>query len=152
AVLLPQGFTAEPTAATTPLTEAERSTFEAELKPLQARLAELRHAPNISLDRWADADIFVKAVVWALDFGPVSDARSRGLVEFGLKRAHERVDSLAAGRLPWLNRRGRTARGFISAVDGSAQPYCVNVPKEYDPAKPMRLHVVLHGSTPATGI
>jgi dienelactone hydrolase len=149
---LSPAFAAKPDAAPEPLTEAERSAFLAELKPMQDQLDALRAAPNVSLDRWADAQIFVKGVVWALDFGPVADARSRGLVKYGLKRARERVDALAAGRQPWTERRGRTVRGFISAVDGSAQPYCVIVPKEYDPAKPMRLHVVLHGSTPATGI
>src|SRR5215510_1903120 len=87
-----QMFAAEPATVPVPLTDAERSVFLAELKPLQTQLAELRQAPNISPDRWADADIFVKAVVWALDFGPVTDDRSRGLVKFGLKRARERVD------------------------------------------------------------
>lgn len=152
AASLPQVFAAEPAPSAVPLTDAERSAFLAELKPLQNQLAELRQAPNMSLDRWADAEIFVKAVTWALDFGPVADDRSRGLVKFGLRRARERVDALAAGRHPWTDRRGRTARGFVSAVDGSAQPYCLVVPKEYDPAKPTRLHVVLHGSTAATGI
>jgi pimeloyl-ACP methyl ester carboxylesterase len=152
AVLLCKTPAAEPVVPPKPLTEAERAGFLAELHPLQVRLAELRKAPNMSLDRLADAQIFVKAVIWALDFGPVADANSRGLVKFGLKRARERVDALAAGRQPWKEARGRIARGFISAVDGSAQPYCVIVPKAYDPAKPMRLHVVLHGSTPATGI
>jgi hypothetical protein len=145
-------FAAKPDAAPVRLTKAERSAFLAELQPLQDRLTALRKAPNMSPDRWADAQIFLKGVVWALDFGPVADARSRGLVKFGLKRARERIDALAAGRQPWTERFGRSVRGFISAVDGSAQPYCVIVPKEYDPTKPMRLHVVLHGSTPATGI
>lgn len=149
---LSPAFAAMPEVAPVPLTEAERSAFRAELRPLQERLAALRKTPNLSPDRWADAEIFVKGVVWALDFGPVTDARSRGLVKFGLQRARERVDALAAGKQSWTERKGRSVRGFISAVDGSAQPYCVIVPKEYDPAKPMRLHVVLHGSTPATGI
>lgn len=138
--------------AAEPLTDSERTAILAELKPLQDRLAELRNAPNVSPDRWADAAIFVKGVVWALDFGPVEDDRSRGLVKFGLKRAKERIDALADGRHPWTERRGRCARGFISAVDGSVQPYCLVVPESYDAAKPMRLHVVLHGSTPAKGI
>jgi dienelactone hydrolase len=152
AALLCQAPAAEPVMPAKPLTDAERAAFLAKLRPLEDRLAELRKAPNMSLDRWADAEIFVKGVVWALDFGPVTDDRSRGLVKFGLKRAQERIDALAAGRQPWTQGRGRSVRGFISAIDGSAQPYCVIVPKEYDAAKPMRLHVVLHGSTPATGI
>lgn len=136
-----------------PLSEAERSAFLAELKPLQDRLAELRSVPTIAPDRWADARLFVKGVVWALDFGPISDANSRELVRKGLRRARERIESLASGRYPWMERRGRrSVRGFISEVDGSVQPYCLVVPVSYDPAKPMRLDVVLHGSTPATGI
>lgn len=142
---------AEPAAG--PLTEAERKVIVAELEPLQERLAKLRQAPNIKPDRWADAQIFVKGVVWALDFGPVADAPSRELVQKGLRRARERIDALAAGRQPWTETRGkRSVRGFISAVDGSVQPYCLVVPAGYDPARPMRLDVILHGSTAATGI
>jgi poly(3-hydroxybutyrate) depolymerase len=143
---------AKPDAGFKPLSDVERLAFRTELQPLQDQLAALRKSPDVSIDRWADAQVFVKGAVWALDFGPVADDRSRGLLAFGLRRAHERIDALAAGKHPWTERRGRTVRGFISAVDGSVQPYCVIVPKEYDPAKPMRLHVVLHGSTPATGI
>ena len=135
-----------------PLTEAEKVAFLAELKPLQDRLAALRNAPSVSRDRWADAQVFVKAVVWALDFGPINDSKSRELLKFGLQRARERVDALAAGRAPMGRTARPQARGFISEVDGSVQPYCLVVPKDYDPAQPMRLDVVLHGSTPATGI
>jgi poly(3-hydroxybutyrate) depolymerase len=135
-----------------PLTEAERKEILAELQPLQDRLAALRNSPNVKPDRWADAQIFVKGVVWALDFGPVNDAKSRELVQKGIRRARERIDVLVAGHQPWAERRGSSVRGFISAVDGSVQPYGLVVPGGYDPAKPMRLDVVLHGSTPATGI
>src|SRR3954469_14882543 len=71
AALLCQAPAAESVAPAKPLTEAERAAFLAELRPLQDRLAELRKAPNMSPDRWADAEIFVKGVIWALDFGPV---------------------------------------------------------------------------------
>lgn len=135
-----------------PLTESERKSLLAELQPLQDRLAALRSAPLVKPDRWADAQIFVKGVVWALDFGPVTDAKSRELVKKGLRRARERIDALAAGRQPWADRRGSSVRGFISGVDGSVQPFGLVVPESYDPAKPIRLDVVLHGSTPATGI
>ena len=81
AALLCQALAAEPVVPPKPLTEAERAAFLAELQPLQDRLAALRKAPNVSPDRWADAQIFVKGVVWALDFGPVADATSRGLVK-----------------------------------------------------------------------
>ena len=150
--LLSNVFAVEQNETPKPLTVTERAAYLAELQPLQDRLAALRKARNVSPDRWADAEIFLKGIVWALDFGPINDARSRGLVRFGLDRARERVEALAAGRHPWTERHGRTARGFISAVDGSAQPYCLIVPEGYDPTKPTRLHVNLHGSSNATGI
>ena len=135
-----------------PLSADERAAFLAELQPLQDRLAALRRAPNVSADRWADAQIFVKGVVWALDFGPVTDAMSRQLVWGGLGRARQRIEALSTGKAPWAERPGRSVRGFISAVDNSVQPYGLVIPAGYNPDKPIRLDVVLHGSTNATGI
>lgn len=135
-----------------PLSAGERSALLDELKPVQERLAALRADPSVSDDRWADAQIFVKGVVWAIDFGPVTDAAGRQLIRNGLGRASERVESLTAGKTPWRARQGRSVRGFVSAVDNSVQPYGLVVPAGYDPAKPIRLDVVLHGSTTRTGI
>ena len=135
-----------------PLTAGERAALLDELKPLQERLAALREDPSVSDDLWADAQIFVKGVVWAIDFGPVKDATGRRLIRDGLARARERVDSLSSGQTPWRARKGRSVRGFVSAVDDSVQPYGLVVPAGYDPDKPMRLDVVLHGSTTRTGI
>jgi putative ABC transport system substrate-binding protein len=89
-----------------PLTEAERKAILAELQPLQDRLAAMRTAPNVNLDRWADAQIFVKGVVWALDFGPVADAASRELVHKGLRRARERIDALFVAADSFFTSRG----------------------------------------------
>ncbi|MEN9576392.1 MAG: hypothetical protein RL514_4247 [Verrucomicrobiota bacterium] len=155
-LLLLPAFAAEPPApappAAGPLTEVERKAFLTALQPLQDRLAALRTAQNVNPDRWADAQIFLKGVVWALDFEPVADAKSRELVQKALHRARERIAALAAGKQPWADKRGRTVRGFISAVDGSVQPYGLVIPAGYDPARPIRLDVVLHGSRSATGI
>lgn len=148
--LSPVGLPADE--ALSPLSESERAALLAELQPLQEQLAALRQAPNVSPDRWADAQIFVKGVVWAIDFGPVTDAHSRELVRQGIVRARQRVEALRAGTAPWSERGGTSVRGFISAVDDSVQPYGLVIPAGYDSAKPMRLDVVLHGSTNATGI
>lgn len=135
-----------------PLSTGERLVLRDELRPLQEQLVALREDPSVSDDHWADAQIFVKGVVWAIDFGPVTDATGRQLIRNGLVRARERVESLNAGLTPWRTRKGRSVRGFVSAVDKTVQPYGLIVPAGYDPAKPMRLDVVLHGSTTRTGI
>jgi dienelactone hydrolase len=128
------------------LSESERKHVSAELAPLQQTLAILPCKEGITRDAWADANVFVKGVIWANDFGPVNDAHGRELIENGLRRAKERVDALAAGRQLWAKRKGAVARGFVSNVDGSTQPYGLIVPHGYDGTKPMRLDVVLHGS------
>ncbi|MFN0056413.1 MAG: prolyl oligopeptidase family serine peptidase, partial [Planctomycetales bacterium] len=135
-----------------PFTEPERMALLAQWQPLRDRLDALKDAPGVSTDRWADAHIFLKGVLWGIDFGPVTNAAGRGVLRQGLLRAQQRIEALAAGRSPWTLRRGRTVRGFVSAIDGSVQPYGLIVPTGYDPAQPIRLDVVLHGSTPATGI
>ena len=52
----------------------------------------------------------------------------------------------------WAQRKGKVLRGYLSAVDGSVQPYGVIIPAGYDGTKPMRLDVVLHGSSKPTGL
>ena len=51
------------------------------------------------------------------------------------------------GKRPWAEKKGRVVRGFVSAVDGSVQPYGLIVPARTTRATPMRLDVVLHGSS-----
>ena len=42
--------------------------------------------------------------------------------------------------------------GYTSRIDNSVQPYGLIVPKNYDASKPLRLDVVLHGSTRPVGM
>lgn len=132
--------------------DQERKSIDFERRALEKRLSALRDDPAVKPDHWADANVFIKGVVWALDFEPKLDAKAHDLLRKGLRRARERVEALEAGRQPWVDKRGRVVRGFISAVDGSTQPYGVILPAGYDPAKPGRLDVVLHGSRKSDGM
>jgi hypothetical protein len=69
-----------------------------------------------------------------------------------IARGTERVTALASNQSPWTTKKGKVVRGFVSAVDGSTQPYGVIIPKNYDGTKPMRLDVVLHGSSKPVGM
>src|SRR5947207_4553954 len=106
-------------AATDALTEAGRNAIRSELQQLQDRFIGLRKDPNVTSDHWADAQVFVKGITWALDFEPAIEGENRKLVQKALRRAHERLDALAAGRHPWAEKRAGVVRGFVSAVDGS---------------------------------
>ena len=103
-------------------------------------------------DLLADAAVFRKGVAWALRFEaklkPADVALIRKAIDHGLARAN----ALAAGTHAWTARKGKLVRGYVSAVDGSVQPFGVVVPRSYDPAKPIRLDVVLHGSSKPVGL
>jgi pimeloyl-ACP methyl ester carboxylesterase len=58
----------------------------------------------------------------------------------GIERAHQ----LQANQPQW-NQGKRQVHAYISEIDGAVLPYGVALPDNYDPAKPTRLYVWLHG-------
>src|SRR5207247_1090708 len=90
--------------------------------------------------------------VWALRYDTKFDAADVALIQKALKRGGQRAEALAAGKQPWQDKKGRLVRGYVSAVDGSTQPYGLILPANYDPSRPIRLDVVLHGSTKPVGM
>ena len=62
-----------------------------------------------------------------------------------LERGLPAPPRLQSGVPSWPKQKGRLSRGYISRIDGSIQPYGLVIPENYDPAKPSRLDVVLHG-------
>lgn len=101
-------------------------------------------APLSAAAQLTDADR--QAVQRVVDYEPTIDDKGRGQIEAALTAGEQRITHLEAGKHPWTAAPGRSLRGFRSAVDGSTQPYYVFVPPGYDPAKPIRLDVNLHGS------
>ncbi len=61
-----------------------------------------------------------------------------------LDQGIQRAKDLASGQSPW-NTGNSQIHAYYSAIDGSVQPYHVSLPANYDPAKPARLYVWLHG-------
>ncbi|MEZ0387193.1 MAG: prolyl oligopeptidase family serine peptidase, partial [Verrucomicrobium sp.] len=83
-------------------------------------------------ERAADADIFLKAVRYALEFGEWYDKKP----EDGVKKAKEqlaeaarRIEGLKKDETPWLDGPGSKVLGFYSQIDDSPQPYGVEVPE-----------------------
>jgi len=99
-----------------------------------------------------DADIFIKGATWALRFESKLGPNDVDLIKKSFNRAKQRLASIADSKRPWHDKRGKLVRGYVSAVDGSSQPYGLIVPANYDPTKPIRLDVVLHGSSKPTGL
>lgn len=125
-----------------PLTEAQREKFEQEIAELSVE------APYLG----ADQLIFLKGLTWALKYDREFVPADVALLEKAVRRAHERQGVQPDEVRNWPTRRGKLALGYHSKVDDSVQPYGLIVPKSYDPVKPSRLDVVLHGSTRPVGL
>ena len=97
----------------------------------------------------ADMGLFSAGVGNALSFDTAFSPSDIRLIERAVQRNTERAVSATA---PWTTKHGKVIRGYVSAIDGSVQPYGVIIPKNYDGAKPMRLDVVLHGSSKPVGM
>lgn len=100
----------------------------------------------------ADADVFAKGVTWALRYETSLTTNDVASIKKGLTRGLQRADLLLDANRPWSLRSGKVLRAYVSAVDGSTQPYGVIIPKNYDGTKPVRLDVVLHGSSKPVGM
>jgi dienelactone hydrolase len=138
-------FAADPAA----LSDDDRKQLETDLKDLDAQLDHLR--PEQARSR-ADAEVYAKGIAWALRYDTQFQPADAVLLKKALERGKERAAALGAGKHPWADRKGKVVRGFVSDVDGSVQPYGVIVPASYAPDKPMRLDVVLHGSSKPVGM
>ncbi len=132
-------------AAEAALSAEERGKMERGLNNLRERLA------RISGEN-ADAAVFAKGIAFALRYDEGMTAVDATLLKKALEFGNVRAAALEAGRQPWARKKGKVARAYLSAIDGSVQPYGVIVPKGYDPKKPTRLDVVLHGSSKPVGM
>jgi predicted esterase len=127
------------------LAPEERRALDAAERALRERLAVLPKGTDS-----ADAAVFLHVAEMADRLRLYTNAGQVTTVLRGLETGLRRCDSLAKGARPWATRPGRTLRGFVSAIDGSVQPYGVVLPAGFNPESrtPVRLDVVLHGRGP----
>ncbi|HRH98726.1 MAG TPA: prolyl oligopeptidase family serine peptidase [Prosthecobacter sp.] len=101
--------------------------------------------------RAADADIFIKAVRYALEFDEWYDKKPEDGVKKAaalLDEAKKRIESLKKNETPWMNGSGPKVLGFYSKIDDSPQPYGVEVPEGLEfgaGKKPVPMWIWLHG-------
>src|SRR5262245_31377240 len=136
---------------------ASRETLESRIVTLEDTLRRLRAEGASRSDSslsfhglLADVEIFVKGARWAWQYDSDGKATDAALIQKALVRGGDRAKEIS-GNPAWATKRGRVVRGYASSVDGSVQPYGLVIPRGYDPEKPIRLDVVLHGSTKPQG-
>jgi poly(3-hydroxybutyrate) depolymerase len=93
----------------------------------------------------ADVEVYAHAGRMLLEYPELFGTqaaidRAMETLESGVARAK----ALQAGQSPWTQGDSRIY-AYTSKIDGSVQPYHVSLPANYDPSKPVRLYVWLHG-------
>jgi len=100
---------------------------------------------NVSKDLVGDVEVYAKAGRMLLEFPELFGTQnaidhSMTVLDQGLERAHQ----LQEGQSPW-NSGKKQIHAYYSAIDGSVQPYAITLPEQYDPKRPTRLYVWMHG-------
>jgi len=99
------------------------------------------------LDLLPDVQVYHNAVRYALTYHEFFAAGEIRIARSLLKQGMERARQLGDGRAPWAMATGLVVRGYVSAIDGSVQPYGLVVPASYRPHTPdrYRLDAWFHG-------
>ncbi|CAN5206951.1 prolyl oligopeptidase family serine peptidase [soil metagenome] len=92
-----------------------------------------------------DAEIYLKAVRLALEFDEFYKDGDPEKAGRALDEAERRLGAVAGGQAPWAEASGKVVRGYRSAIDGSAQPYGLEIPAGLALSDPVPLYVWLHG-------
>ena len=133
----------------TGLSDADVAALNADAAKLAAQITELKkkYPSGAMRDRVADVEVFWSGVHNQLGQNLRTDlARAQRALQTGAERAGQ----LAQGQTPWMAQHG--VRGFYSKLDGSAQPYVLNVPVNFTASGPRkyRLDIFLHGRDEGT--
>ncbi len=135
----------------TGVTSEEKGAIQAAVDDLSAKVASLKKTLGAGplAPRIADVEIYLDAVRRPLKYDERLYA-GRGSTPLDtalhtLAAGSARAQQLASGQAPWMTESG--VRGFYSRIDGSAQPYILTMPENYDPAavRQYRLDVFMHG-------
>ena len=119
-------------------------TLRHSLSEQRVQLERLRRENLVSADTLASAAFYYKSAIWALRYETNISAGDALLIQRAVANGQQRLQNSPEGTEV---RQGFQTHAYVSVVDGSVQPYGLVVPKSYSANKPIRLDVVLHGSS-----
>ena len=122
----------------------ELATVAEKTEQIESLMKELRikHADPQML---GDVEVYAKAGRMLLEFPELFGTQNAINHSFlVLDQGIERAKQLQSGQPQW-NQGRKQIHAYYSEIDGSVQPYGVTLPANYDPARPARLYVWLHG-------
>ena len=129
---------------------ADRAELQKGVDDLGSEIDDLRTALQAKpalLALLPDVQIYFNAVRYAVNFDEFFNVKEVATAKGLLKKGFERARQLRDGKPAWTTQTGPLARGYVSKIDGSVQPYGVFVPKSYQPDTPhkFRLDFWCHG-------
>src|SRR6266446_3192019 len=111
---------------------------------IEALVKELK-AARANPELLGDIEVYSKAGRMLLEFPELFGTQNAIDHSFlVLDQGIERAKQLQSGQPQW-NQGKKQIHAYYSEIDGSVQPYGITLPSNYDPAKPTRLYVWLHG-------
>jgi len=115
-------------------------------KDIEALKTELKDKPAM-LSLVPDVQIYYNAVYYALAHNIFYNTNEFKTADAMINYGEDRAKQLRAGNPSWLSSTGLVVRGYVSKVDGSVQPYGLEVPATYTPnsGKKYRLDFWFHG-------
>jgi len=130
--------------------EADRTELQAGADELGRAISALRTELKGKLrllELAPDVEIYHKAVQWALRYDEFFKTNEVKTARTLLQQGMERAQQLREGAAPWITATGLVARGYVSRIDGSVQPYGLVVPASYQPgtSHQFRLDFWFHG-------
>src|SRR3954447_18025150 len=88
----------------------DRDSLEREQKVLAEQSAKIR--ASATADQFADADVFLKGITWALRYETNLAPGDLTLIKRALGRGHNRLDALVAKQPVWTKKQGPVLRGY----------------------------------------
>jgi hypothetical protein len=129
---------------------SDRTALEAGVANLGAEIESLRGALKgkpVLLDLLPDVQIYHNAVRYALTYDEFYKTNEVEIASRLIQQGLDRAGALRRGEAPWASATGLVARGYLSKIDGSIQPYGLVVPVSYqtNSAHSFRLDAWFHG-------
>ncbi|MEW4490846.1 prolyl oligopeptidase family serine peptidase [Thalassoglobus sp. JC818] len=130
------------------LSEEQRQALATQLSKVKVAFSELQSSKNTrTQELLPDVEVLIRAVHEALSLNSFYQERDLKNAHQLLDLASERIVELQNGTASWTTAKGQVIRGFRSGLDGTVQPYGLEIADNYDTQHivPARCDIWFHG-------
>ncbi|WP_146507676.1 prolyl oligopeptidase family serine peptidase [Thalassoglobus neptunius] len=130
------------------LSSEQRESLLKQFSAVEAAFKQLQNSKDSQTQRLLpDVEVFIRAVHEAVSLNSFYQERDIKDAHRLLDLASERIAELENGTASWTTTRGLVVRGFRSGLDGTVQPYGLEIAENYDTqhSVPTRCDIWFHG-------